>query len=287
VVGIIVPLAIIGIVVTFLSCRRWCYPQNVAPAPQPFALPQDFIFAAAAPQMPYGGLHLAVPPPDPSSHHRVPCFVAAGGALGLQLVPAHGGAGSVVHGVEPGTPVAAAVRPGDRLFSVGGVDVLMYPMPAAIALLQSAPRPLTLEFLRANEAAAGVPQIEDPGLPAVVKEGATFAALAPAELRAPPPDPALHHVVACVITRPGQMGISLAPADPHFGVGVQVDRVTPDTALEPAPQVGDRVYQVAGIDVLMAPSNEVIVQLQRAPRPAPVTFLRRHAPVPNASSISF
>jgi hypothetical protein len=196
-------------------------------------------FAYAGPHPPAGvSFRYPPPPPDPQHHHRVGCHIAGQGPLGLQLVDSPSGAGSEVLAVAPGSLLPTA-RPGDRLLSVGGVDVLMRPPQEALAVLQGAPRPLTVEFLRRNAASPGGP--DDPTPPVVLKDGGVFAAL--------PPDPSQHHMVPCTITRPGVLGLGLSPAP--GGAGVCVDMVAPDTAVAPPPQKGDRVHTVAGADMLM------------------------------------
>jgi hypothetical protein len=281
VAGILIPLSILLLCFAYVQLRRRCFPQAVAPdAPggaPPYAAPPPHLHLAAPAPYPHAVY------PDPALHHRVSFLVTQGGPLGAQLVPAPGGAGVVVHGVAPGA-LAGSIFPGDRLFSVGGVDALALPPGSAIALLQRAPRPLQLEFLRRNApggAAAPHAGADDPTPPTIVKEAA-FAFAAPA---APPPDPALHHAVGCSITRAGLVGLGLAPAP--GGAGVVVERVAPDTAVAPPPQAGDRVLSINGADMLMAPFPAVIAALQSSPRPAPITFLRRHAALPAPAQLTF
>ena len=232
------------------------------------------------PPVPPPHLNLATPPalypvgtPDPALHYRVAVCVQKSGPLGLQLAPAPAGVGVEVSGLPPGALVEGLLL-GDRLLSVGGAPALLLPLGDANALLQQAPRPLLLEFLRRNDAAPPPPPCaDDPAQPTIAKE-ATLAAAAAAA----PPDPSQHHTVACSITRPGLVGMGLAPAP--GGAGVVVDSVAPNTAIAPAPKPGDRVFSINGVVLLMAPFPHVIAALQGAPRPAPISFLRKNGAQP-------
>ena len=264
-IGGIVVTAILVLIAVCVRARACC--RQAAPVPAALHL--------AAPLAPPPPPHFfAGGYPDPALHHRVAVLVEKSGPLGMQLVPAPGGVGAQLHSLSPGALVEGAL-PGDRLFSVGGVNALGLPLGGCVALLQEAPRPLALEFLRRTAPPPAQGQ-DDPALPTIVKGDWIAAAPAPPAV----PDPALHHTVAATITRAGLLGLGLAPGP--GGAGAVVDKVNDDAALTPLPQVNDLIYSIKGRVLMMAPFPDVIGALQGSPRPAPILFLRRNAALPPA-----